>query len=374
MTDRSAGMSLLSRIAVIGGAVTCFLGAFELTARVEDLVQYGVPIRSPFNATSELLVRSADGMHGRRSAAFQKWRMNSLGFRGPEVDSAKAPGRLRVITAGASETFGLYEAPGKEWPRQLEDSLRRRLAGSACGRDGVEVWNAAFAGMSLPTIRQDIERRLVRFSPDVIVVYPSPAFYLMAKLPDTARPDSSGTEAVPPIWSPRVWPRVRDQLKTLVPEVLASRLRQRRIDRVKRQAQVEFSAVPADRSDAFVAELQRIGRAIEAVGAVPVLATHGNDFGFGTPRPPSKAQMIAWQRFHPLASGPVLVEFDAVARAGTLALGDSLGWRVADVATAVAASPEPVFADYAHFNDHGAAIAAGVVANEVIAAVGDRCR
>ena len=170
MTDRSAGMSLLSRIAVIGGAVTCFLGAFELTARVEDLVQYGVPIRSPFNATSELLVRSPDGMHGRRSAAFQKWRMNGLGFRGPEVDSAKAPGRLRVITAGASETFGLYEAPGKEWPRQLEDSLRRRLAGSACGRDGVEVWNAAFAGMSLPTIRQDIERRLVRFSPDVIVV------------------------------------------------------------------------------------------------------------------------------------------------------------------------------------------------------------
>jgi len=364
----------LARIAVFGGATICFLGAFELTARVEDLVQFRVPLTSPFNATSELLVRTRDGMHGRRSAAFQKWRMNSLGFRGPEADSAKAPGRIRVMTAGASETFGLYESPDKEWPRQLEDSLRQRLAKSTCGETGVEVWNAGFAGMSLPTIRQDIELRLARFAPDVIVVYPSPAFYLMAKLPEAAPPDSAASEALPPVWSPRVLPRVRDQLKALVPEVIASRLRQGRIDRVRRQARVEFREVPVERRDAFLADLRAIGTAIVAAGAIPILATHGNDFGFETPRPPSQAQMIAWQRFHPLASGEVLVGFDAAARAGTLALGDSLGLRVADVAAAVAASPDPVYADYAHFNDQGAAIAAGVVAREVVAALGDRCR
>ena len=44
--------------------------------------------------------------------------------------SKSSPGVVRIATTGASETFGLYEAANKEYPRQLEDSLRSRIAAS----------------------------------------------------------------------------------------------------------------------------------------------------------------------------------------------------------------------------------------------------
>lgn len=141
----------------------CFVITLEAAARIDQWVNYGAPVLGIYTYDSALFTTDEFGIRGKAHGAYEKWKLNAFGFRGPEVQLIKEPHRLRVMCVGASETFGLYENAGKEWPRQLEDYLRR------AGRDA-EVINAALAGMSLPQRIRHLENRLVPFAPDVAVV------------------------------------------------------------------------------------------------------------------------------------------------------------------------------------------------------------
>jgi hypothetical protein len=355
------------------GVILAVALGLELGVRVEDWITFGTPFLNRFRGPEELVIRTRDGMHGRPNARFARWIMNSRGFRGPEADSAKAPESIRVIAAGASEMFGLYESPDKEVPRQLEDSLRSRFSMNACGRREVEVWNAALPGMSLPTVIQDLRLRVRRFEPDVVVLYATPAFYLGHDLPVAALPSS--TDVVPPpdavrALYPRSWSRLRDQAKGLVPGFLASWLRARRVEAVLRKRGVDwrFQEVPVDRVEAFEAGLREAVGAVRTVGAEVVLATHGNAFASGSAEARPEWR-IAWEKFHPRATVGVLIAFDSAARAAVLRVAADSGVRVADVSSRVAHSGKLGFADYAHFNDVGAGIAAGAMADATAAAL-----
>ncbi|TFG62861.1 MAG: hypothetical protein E4H28_07155, partial [Gemmatimonadales bacterium] len=206
--------------------------SMEVAARAEDWIRYGTDWLSPYREQSEMIVRDADGVHGRRNARFQKWVMNNLGFRGPDVDSIPPPGTLRVVAAGASETFGLYEPEGKEYPRQLEDSLTASLRALGCTEvNRVEVLNAAMAGMTLPTVTQDVRLRLPRFAPSLVVYYPTPPQYLGDSPPAAARPDSNPAGPSTPDWTrrlhPRILDRMREQSKGLLPNRVQEYLRAR---------------------------------------------------------------------------------------------------------------------------------------------------
>lgn len=139
-----------------------FLVTIEIAARVEQWLEYGAPILDEYTYSSALFMNDEHGIRGKPNGHYEKWKLNSYGFRGPEVQLESVAGRLRIICVGASETFGFYETAGKEWPRQLEALLRQS------GVDA-EVVNAAMAGMSLPQRIRHLEKRLLRFSPDVVV-------------------------------------------------------------------------------------------------------------------------------------------------------------------------------------------------------------
>ena len=81
----------------------------EVTVRADDWSQHGVPISSGFTNLGELLVVDSLGPHARPGAQFRKFRINALGYRGPEISREALAGRPIVLVAGASETFGLYE-------------------------------------------------------------------------------------------------------------------------------------------------------------------------------------------------------------------------------------------------------------------------
>ncbi len=340
------GVALLAVVAV----------ALELTVRVEDWIRFRTPFASRLRSQSDLIVRDADGAHGRANARYQKWVMNALGTRGPEVALAKPAGTLRVATIGASETFGLYESPAREYPRQLEDSLN--VGGAAAG-PRYEVLNAALPGMSLPTTVQDVRLRLARYALDVVVLYASPAGYLDLEPPTLARPDSSGRAAELPLryaFHPRAAQRLRTQLKTLVPDAVETWLRARetRATLAARPAGWRFDAPPADRLARFDAELRRAVGAIRAIGAEPVLATHANAF-YGQARPDAM-RLVQWEKFFPRASGPVLVAFDSLARETVLRVARDSAVVVADVAESLRGRPvDDDFVDFAHFTDGGAA-------------------
>src|SRR5207249_6406489 len=81
----------------------------------------------------------------------------------PEVTPDKLAAKLRIACIGASETFGLYEETGNEWPRQFERVLRKKSIEA-------EVINAALAGMSLPQRLIHFQNRLLPFRPDAVIL------------------------------------------------------------------------------------------------------------------------------------------------------------------------------------------------------------
>lgn len=346
---------------------------FELSCRVEDWVMYRTPIASPYESIDDLVIRDADGMHGRPNAQFQKWIMNGLGTRGPAASLVPAANTIRVITVGASETFGLRESPNHEYPRQLEDSLNARLRALGCSPENgrYEVLNAAFAGMSLPTTDQDLRNRLVRYRPSIIVAYPSPAGYLGGPLPTATPPDSSSHSSetsLSAVLRPRARERLRDQVKLMIPDVIKSWLRRREIDDAVRahDAQWLFHGIPADRVSAYDADLRHLIGTIRSIGATPVLATHANAF---TGRQKIDAdKLTAWQKFWPRASGEVMIGFDSVSRIVTEKVGVDSGVVVVDAAAKLASAPDSAFADAVHFTDLGASLMAGSFAEGVLRA------
>lgn len=357
----------LAHILLIG-LVT--LVAMELVARLEDRVRYGTPWLSPYREPAEMIVRDADGIHGRPGARFQKWVMNNHGFRGPDSDSLPAPGTLRVIAAGASETYGLYESPGREYPRQLEDSLTALLGAGTCVKAArAEVLNAAMAGMTLPTVAQDVRLRLWRFEPTVVLYYPTPSQYLADASPTAARPDSSRRSSPADGRTglyPRVLDRLREQVKQLLPRAVQDRLREREIVQAVHSHPPgwQFDSLPVDRLSAYESDLRRLVGDIRQIGAEPVLATHGSVYALGLGVDSVPLRM--WQRFYPRATGRVILAFDSAAAVRTRQVARDSAVGIADVARAV--GPDG-YADNTHFNDAGAAVAASVIARAVLETV-----
>jgi lysophospholipase L1-like esterase len=334
--------------------------AMEISCRLDDALRFGTPVLSRVESESELLVRDADGEHGRPNARYGKWVINNVGMRGPDVDPVKAPGTLRVVTAGASETFGLYESPGREFPRQLEDTLRARLG------PRVQVLNAAIFGMTLPTLEQDLRLRIRALRPDVVVLYPTPVQYLNDEVPTPAAPDSAAPGRLPfrDALRPRAMERLRQQAKALLPEWLATSLRRDDIARDARDhpAGWRFTGVPADRLAAYDADLRRTIGTIRAIGAVPVLAIHANAFDAGGPL--DEPRLVSWENQYHRATGDALIAFDAAAARATVRAARDSNVTFVDLRQVHATA---MFADYAHFTDAGAAAVAGALAPAVLA-------
>lgn len=349
-----------------------FVVILELSCRVEDWITYRTPLASRAASLNDLVIRDADGMHGRANVRLQKWKMNSLGTRGPEASTTPAVGTLRVIAVGASETFGLRESPDREYPRQLEDSLNARVSRGGCGNASMhfEVLNAGFAGMTLPTIEQDVRLRLSRLRPDIVVIYPTPAQYLQDELPLVAAPDSAPGHGLPASNAvyPRFLNRFREQLKQVVPVAVLTRIRARQA-----MSEVEshpdgwrFETLPLDRLTQFENDLRRLVGAIQTLGMQPVLVTHANIFMTDQPR--NSAELVSWEKFYPRATGEVIVALDSAARLATLRVGREASVVTIDAAARLSKAPRSSFGDFVHFTDTGASLVADEVSGGVMAA------
>lgn len=354
-------------------ALTAWPLLFEAGIRVDDWVRYGTPFFSPFRTQAQLMVRDAEGIHGRPNARFRKWILNAEGLRGPETTQAKPAGVLRLITIGASETFGLYENPGREYPRQLEDSLEAMREDGRCRCVGItrfEVLNGALPGMGLPTVAQDVRNRLHRYSPDAMVLYPSPVQYLDELMPEAARPDSSPGANRPLGFRDGLYPRaigrLRDQLKVSLPGVVKDYLRRRDAEasRTGRPAGWEFRRIPQERVDGYARDLAGALAGIRDAGATPFVVTHAN--AFAPSRPRDASQLTAWGRFYPRALPDVILAFDDSAATITADVARRAAVPLVDWHAAANRQQGTLFQDFVHMTDRGAGILAGELARQVV--------
>lgn len=92
--------------------------------------------------------------------------INDHGFRGPDFDVAKRPGRRRVLTLGASSTFGFENRDHETYPYYLQKVLDR-----AAGRGRFEVINFAIPHEDSDAIRSMFLAEGVALDPDVVTIY-----------------------------------------------------------------------------------------------------------------------------------------------------------------------------------------------------------
>jgi hypothetical protein len=160
----------MSKIYFLFRCFACLLIAgcvLELCARLDDALTDGAPLVGPYGY-SAMLTSDEFGVVGRPYAHFRKWKLNSQGYRGPDIRWD----RERIICIGASETFGFTESEGMEYPRQLERELNKRA-----GSEHYQIVNVAYAGQSIGSFSRRVDRVAATVRPRIALVYPSPADY-----------------------------------------------------------------------------------------------------------------------------------------------------------------------------------------------------
>lgn len=363
-----------ARAIVFVASVAIFLTVFEATVRIDDWVVYRTPILTPVNSVQQLVEIDNNGSHGKPGAMFRKWKLNNQGMRSPETSLEKPDGVFRIITVGASETFGLYESADREYPRQLEQLLEKHRTLNQLEKRGItriEVLNAALLGMTLPTVTLNVKNRLSRFKPDMILYYPTPVDYL-ADVPPGVKPprgsvaDTSLGGTFKAFLHPRLIDKFRDQIKLLTPDPVKDWLRQAEIESIVSGNPKEwlFDTVPGERLERYGQDLTGFVNAVSEAGATPVLVTHANRFTPGEEH--DQFALNSWRRFYPRATGKTILAFDDEAAELTLKVAQERGAVAIDLRSAAHGWEKSAFADFSHFTDSGAAKAADVIARSLI--------
>jgi hypothetical protein len=343
------------------------LACAEFTARGEDRLFDGVPLLANPTPESALVFRDGSGVtRGRPGGRYGQWRLNAWGFRGPEIARVAESGTTRVMVLGSSETFGLYEPSGQEFPRQFETRLRQ------AGRR-VEVVNAGLFGMTLRSMLPYYRVWASTFRPDVVVIYPSPLFYLQDAILSRRGPNATAAPAprpqpVPPAqnaFRSRFIGRLRDALDQ--PEFFVRWNDRRQIAALtaNRPASWFFDGVPGDRVQLFGDDLRGLVEEVQASGARVVLVTHA----FRCATPPTADDLVLLDRtraFSPRATAATIHAFHGATNDEIAEIGRERSVPVIDADAVLSGHPE-FFGDLIHFTDAGAAamgeqLASGIAA------------
>jgi lysophospholipase L1-like esterase len=334
-------------------ALIVFVVVLEVCARLDDVVSYGAPFWGSYN-DEILLQRDSIGKWGKPGARYAKWQLNSLGYRGPEL----RPGTLRIITMGASETFGLYEAPGEEYPRQLERDLN-----SWAGSDVFQVVNVAFAGETLPTAILRVPQIVEQIRPAYALIYPDLSSYIWMSL-KVAQPAASSPDADRPTlkFESRLSVRTENLLKQSLPIAIQDELRKVSMRReIAARHYVILDRLPEDRFERFRQDLETLIAALREHQVEPVLVTHATIFS----KPLVEGDQISlthWRKIYPMLKEEGFLDMER-------RMNDVIRQTAAKDHTPLIDADEAMphgpayFADFVHFTTRGAGVMASILAN-----------
>lgn len=339
------------RIVRILLAVCLFCLTLEVCARVDDLVRYGAPFWSNYSYEA-IFTSDALGRKGRPFASFRDYRLNSLGFRGPEV----VPGGVRVICIGASETFGLYEDPGEEFPRQLERDLNLNS-----GTRKYQVVNTALVGETIRSATIRIPEIIDEVHPQFAVIYPTPANYIwlpwVLKAPGAHPQTDAG-------FQPRVLDKIRDAIKRFSPPGLLDYLRKRDIAHEAPEFGKPMDRLPERNVEVFRQDLVQLIDTLEKKGVQPVLVTHANRFGDVLSKE-DRRQLTAWRRFYPMLTEAGFLDMERRMNDAVRQVAAERNLSLIDGARIVPPGSE-YFGDAIHFTTRGSTLLAQAISNAIL--------
>jgi hypothetical protein len=89
--------------------------------------------------------------------------INSRGFRGGEFTDEKRPGTVRVLTLGASSTFGYHDRDDETYPHYLQQMLNER-----CKSNAYEVINLGIPHLTADNIYSLFIAEGLPLNPDIV--------------------------------------------------------------------------------------------------------------------------------------------------------------------------------------------------------------
>ncbi|MFW6107934.1 MAG: hypothetical protein ACOC70_01915, partial [bacterium] len=275
---------------------------------------------------------------------------------------------------GASETFGMYESPGKDFPAQMQAMLDEAEPGR------YQVLNVGCAGMTFPRFTHYFDVWVSRFDPDVVAVYPTPASYLAVEPPASRiEPGTGPPEKLPE--NLRLARKTKALLRRFLPASWQAWWRRRALAELVEQQGGEswlWHEAPPERVRLFREHLEQLVDTVERSGARVVLATHTNRFPADREKwtTADRLHMVRWRQAYGRPSADGLLDMEREANRVVREVAREHGAAVADVAAAVppmskpppgpGEKPKPHFADFAHFTDAGARLAAGAFVEKIV--------
>lgn len=288
--------------------------------------------------------------------------MNDHGFRGKDFEDAKALGTFRVVTLGASSTFGYMDRDDETYPYQLERLLNEGLARSPCGEvRAFEVLNLGIPHLRSENVLSLLEAEALPLRPDVVTFYEG--------VNDAVR-TSSGKDAV--ISLGKRSPRLRATFLWLRERLIAFNLLDNLIsNRPRQHTAADLEAQAAAKTPPFVENLRKMSAACRERGVTFVLVSQQSK-SMAVPREEIRgltyaAEVALLER--KLASGPIgpkelhFLLHDRLMRAEReLAAGEGIPF-----VDAVAAMDEErdALVSWVHVDARGNALIAGAIGAKV---------
>lgn len=109
---------------------------------------------------------SAENIHGIDERHGVPVKVNSLGFRGPEISFEKPANTLRIVAMGASVAFGWTVTSEESYPQQLESKLNARVH----DQRHYEVLNFGVGGYATRDEVAALEAKALPLKPDLVIV------------------------------------------------------------------------------------------------------------------------------------------------------------------------------------------------------------
>ncbi len=321
----------------------------EFCARLDDCVSYGASMWGTYDPEI-IYVRDNVGRKGKPRARYKKWQLNSLGFRGPELE----PDQVRIICMGSSETFGLYETPGEEYPRQLERELN-----AWAGRNLFQVVNVAYPGETVRTQILRAPQTVEEVRPQIALIYPSLAQYVWLpwlKL-DPAAPSSR------PHFEWRIASNLRELAKRLLPEPLQNYLREREIRHEVAVHGMVMDRIPEENIILFHHDLEKLVKTLRDAGVEPVLVTHATRFGpvLSVSSTNERHVLVSWRKFFPMLREDGFLDMEWRMNEAIRQLAAEQHLTLIDAAREISPGKQN-FADFSHFTTVGAHLMASHLA------------
>jgi hypothetical protein len=342
-------------------ALAIFVSVLEISARVDDKLSYRAPFWGPYG-TSGLYIHDELGQWGRPYGRYQKWKLNSLGYRGPEL----RPGAIRIVCLGASETFGLYEDPGQEYPRQLERDLN-----SQWGGDILQVVNAAYPGETVGTATRRVPRIVAQVHPEIAIIYPSAATYIwlpwLADNPASHNQEERTEESTAFGDQWRIYGRVHDLLKSAVPQDIQTKLREFTI-RMETSEYPVLARVPEENVLVFQRDLSELVDTLRQNGVEPVLVTHATEFSSPLTSD-DQALLVAWRKFFPMLEEEGFIDMEKRMNNAIRFVSSQNGVVLIDMENKIPHGRTD-FADFSHFTDVGSSTMAAGLADGLKPVIG----